>query len=87
MSTGTVASNVSVARAATEEDVVGEAPAEEDRAMERLSAAVEEVSTGGEVMQAAGRVLVETMQIRSMEEARQQVLGGRGSKRIATGLG
>ena len=50
VATGTMTSNVSVARAATEEDVVGEAPAEEDRAMERLSAAVEEVSTGGEIM-------------------------------------
>ena len=35
-------------RAATG-DVVGEAPAGEDRAMERLSASIEEVSTGGEV--------------------------------------
>ena len=41
--------------------------------MERLSAVVEEVSTGGEVVQAAGRVLVETTQVGGMEEARQQV--------------
>ena len=53
--------------------MVGEAPAGEDRAMERLSASIEEVSTGSEVMQAARRVLVETMQVGSMEEARQQV--------------
>ena len=59
------------ARAVTEEDVVGEAPAGEDRAMGRLSAAVEEASTGGEIMQAARRLLVETMQVGSMEEARQ----------------
>ena len=37
------------ARAATEEDVVGEAPAEADRAMRRLSAAIEKASTGGRV--------------------------------------
>ena len=60
---GTMASDVSVARAATGGDVVGKAPAEEDRAMERLSAAVEETLAGGEMMQAARRVLVETTQV------------------------
>ena len=61
------------ARAATEGHVVGEAPAEGDRAMRRLSAAIEKASTGG-VTQAARRVLVEMVQVGSMEEARQQVL-------------
>ena len=40
--------------------------------MWRLSAAIEEASTGG-ITQAARRVLVETMQVGSMEEARQHV--------------
>ena len=61
------------ARATTEGDVVGEAPAEGDRAMPNGeivgAAAVEEVSTGS-ITQAARRVLVETMQVGSMEEVR-----------------
>ena len=43
------------------------------RAMERLSAAIERASTGSEVMQAAGRLLVEAVQVGDMEGARQQV--------------